>query len=138
MHVTAGPRQDPVVEARLWLRPGGRAGGSIPDDLPWIVEGRTTLAITSAALAADDSSGAVLTSDTTAPRHVVGFWDPNERSIALLRTRGPGDDTTRVQRGVALRVLETSPEGFRGTWHTAFWRPPLPSGYFCARRAGGE
>jgi hypothetical protein len=137
MHVTAGRRPDSVVEARLWLRPSGR-GDSLPNDLPWIVEGRTTLAITSASLATDDPSGALLTSDSVAPRHVVGFWDPNERSIALLRTRDPGDDTTRVQRGVALRVLDTSADGFRGTWHTAFWRPPLPSGYFCARRAGGE
>jgi hypothetical protein len=138
MHVTAGARGDSVVETRLWLRPWGQADGNVPSDLPWIVEGGTTLALSVAASGAGDPPRVILASDSTAPRHVVGFWDPRERSIALLRTRGPADDTTRVQRGVALRVRETSPEGFRGTWHTAFWRPPLPAGYFCARRVGEE
>jgi len=129
LHVTDGAQPDTVVEGRLWLRPRVGAGETIPRRLPWILEGRTTLSI-----AAQGAAAAVLSSDPAAPRLIAGFWDPRERSIALLRTRLAPDSGADGERGVALRAFQTSGGGFRGTWHTAFWTPPLPAGFFCARR----
>lgn len=138
MHVSAGVQEDSVVEARLVLEPWSGAGPGLRRRLPWIVEGRTTLVLSPSGPAADSTSPAVLSaSPDSSSRDVVGFWDPRGRSIALVQGTVE-DGTLQPVRGVDLRVLETGEDGFRGTWSTAFWGPPHPSGWFCARRVEGE
>jgi len=137
MHVTAGVQEDSVVEARLVLKPWTSPGTDPRRQLPWIVEGRTTLVLSPSDAAADSASPAVLSSSESSPREVVGFWDPRGRSIALVQG-SVEDGGLQPLRGVDLRVLETAEDGFRGTWSTAFWGPPHPSGFFCARRVAGD
>jgi len=149
LHVEAGIDRDSVVRAHLHLEPWTDGGGDVPRELPWIVEGRTTLTVSppDATDAAADTAEAE--ADATAPparvsstggsrRDVVGFWDPHGRSIALVQGAVEDGGIRRAERGVDLRVLRTDSAGFRGTWSTAFWGPPRPSGWFCARRAPGR
>lgn len=137
MHVTAGVQEDSVVAGHLVLEPWAGARPDRGPQLPWIVEGRTTLTLTPSASPADSASPAVLSASDSASRDVVGFWDPRGRSIALVQG-AVEDGGLQPVRGVDLRVLETGEDGFRGTWSTAFWGPPHPSGFFCARRVAGE
>lgn len=135
MHVTAGAQGGSVVEGHLELGPVGGPHPGVPRSLPWIVEGRTTLMLSAKDSAGGGPSSATLIATAAAAREVVGFWDPDGRSIALVRGGRGADGARSVERGVELTVLRTRPDGFDGTWRTAFWHPPTPAGYFCARRS---
>lgn len=134
MRVTEGTQPDSVVRARLHLEPWTDGGARVPGDLPWIVEGRTTLALGPADSTGDADAPALLTASGSTSRRVVGFWEPHGRSIALVQGTVEDGGVHRAERGVDLRVVRTDPNGFRGTWSSAFWGSPHPSGWFCARR----